>query len=82
MAANRDARRGQLRVQAAYSIAQLLDFAGLSRHVLRTLLQTGGVQFLRSGRVLFVPLAEIEQKLPKLWQSFWLLEGSRLAEKV
>jgi hypothetical protein len=78
-APKRGDQAGPFRAQAAYTIAQLAQFAGLSRFVLRGLLESSGVKFIRSGRTLLVPLAEIEEKLPKLWKSFWLLEGARLA---
>ena len=74
------APRGSIRRQAAYSIAQLAAFTGLTRFVLRGLLDSYGVQFVRSGRKVLVPVTEIEDKIPLLWKNKWRLESARLTE--
>jgi hypothetical protein len=65
----RNAQRGFLRPQAAYSIAQLADLTGSTRFVLRTLLDSHRVQLVRSGRTVLVPRTKIEEKIPLLWRN-------------
>ena len=80
MPRDRNAQRGFLRPQVAYSIAQLAEFTGLTRFVLRRLMDSYGVQFVRSGRTVLVPLTEIEDKIPLLWKNLWRLESWRLTQ--
>jgi hypothetical protein len=44
---------------------------------LRRLLRSNGVELLRSGRALFVPLTEVQRKIPPLWESLCLAERMR-----
>jgi excisionase family DNA binding protein len=80
MQRDRNAPRVFIRPRALYSIAQLAQFAGLTRFVLRRLLDSHGVQFVRSGRTVLVPLTEVEDKIPLLWKNLWRLESARLTE--
>ncbi len=68
---------GALDVRALYSLAQLARVANVTRHTLRRLLRKNGVTLVRSGRSLFVPLAEIERRIPPLWESLRRLEELR-----
>ena len=74
----RSAPRGSIGVRAASSIARLAELTGLTRFVLRGLLETYGVQFVRSGRKGLVPLTESEDKIPLLWKNPWRRESLRL----
>jgi hypothetical protein len=60
---------GPLGVQALYTIPALARVAKVTRYLLRRLLLASGVQLLRSGRLIYVPLSEIERRIPPLWQS-------------
>ena len=55
-----DNRPSPLEVQALYSLAALARSAHVTRDLLRRVLRTNGVQFVRGGRALFVPLSEIK----------------------
>ena len=80
MHAKPGAQRGRIRARAAYSIAELASFTGLTRYVVRGLLDAYGVQLLRSGRKLLVPLTEIEDKVPLLWRNLWRMQRLRTTE--
>ena len=59
-----------LSVQALYTLAQLVRFTrNTSIHALRRVLRANGVVFVRAGRTIYVPLSEIEKKIPALWES-------------
>lgn len=66
-----------LQASAFYSIAALAHIANVKTYTLRRLLRANGVTFMRAKRVLFVPLAEIEAKIPPLWKSICLLIEAR-----
>ena len=55
-------------LRAAYSIGELARAAHVERRRLRRILEQAGVTFLMSGRVRIVSLAELEQKVPPLWE--------------
>jgi hypothetical protein len=63
-------------VRAYYAIGELARIAKVSSYGLLRLLRRNDVAFLRSGRALFVPLSEIQRKIPHLW------EGLRSAEEL
>ena len=56
-------------VKALYKISELCRFAGLSRYRLRRLLEQRGVKCITAGEAPYVPLSEIQEKIPELWQS-------------
>jgi hypothetical protein len=66
-----------LQVQALYSIPALARAAHVSPGVLRRLLRERQVEFFKAGRSYFVPLVEIECKLPLLWKSILAAEALR-----
>jgi len=70
-----------LQVQELYSVARLARFANVTRHVLRRVLRSNGVVLLNGGRSLFVPLSEIQRKIPPLWESLCLAEEVRRGKK-
>jgi hypothetical protein len=67
-----------LELRAVYTVPTLARVAGVTHNRLRRLLRSEGVKFLRSGRVLLVPLSEIETKMPPLWRSLQAIEGLRI----
>ncbi|WP_394845165.1 hypothetical protein LZC95_50085 [Pendulispora brunnea] len=70
---------GPLNVEALYTMAQLCAVVGPSwtEWSLSRLLEKNGVEFVRSGRAKFVPLCEIEKKIPSLWESLKAAEVLR-----
>lgn len=58
-----------LQLRAFYSIAALARIGNIHTYTLRRLLRANGVTLMRAQRVLFVPLTEIEAKIPPLWKS-------------
>ena len=73
-----DCRNDLLEVRALYSVPALAQIANVSRDMLRRVLRTSGVTFLRAGRVLLVPLSEIQSKVPPLWKT---LEAAELLRR-
>ena len=66
-----------LEVQAVYSVAALARVANVTPHLLRRVLRANGVELVRAGRSLLVPLSEIESKIPPLWESLKAVEAMR-----
>jgi len=64
-----DNQRASLEVQALYSIAALARIGNVSAPLLLRVLRANGVTFVRARRALFVPLTEIQRKIPPLWES-------------
>ena len=56
-------------LKALYTIAELCTFAGMSRYRLRRLLEQRGVKCIAVGEAPYVPLSEIEERIPELWRS-------------
>ncbi len=63
-------------MQAIYSIAVLAKIANITHDLMLRVLRSNRVVFVCSERSLYVPLSEIEQRIPPLWQ------GILAAEKV
>jgi hypothetical protein len=82
MRARSDGQPTGLKVQAVYSIAALARIANVTTDLLRRLLRTNGVTFLRSGRAIFVPLSEIQRAIPPLWASLCAAEQARTARRT
>ena len=58
-----------LPIQAIYRVAQLARAMGVPHRQLQRLLEVEDVQVFRVGRLLLVPLAELEEKVPALQSS-------------
>ena len=54
-----------LEVRAFYSVPALARIGNVSANRLRRLLRANGVTFISAGRALFVPLTEIQRKIPR-----------------
>ena len=52
-----------------YLIGELARLAHVSRYLMSQLLRSSRVTYVRIGRMCFVPLSEIQEKLPSLWKS-------------
>ena len=59
---------GRVPIKAMYTIAELSRAASMGRGTLRRMLTEAGVAFLVSGRVTYVSIAELEKKVPPLWE--------------
>ena len=66
-----------LPLKAMYTIGQLASAARMDRRAMKVLLAGHGVVFTRSGRWWFVSLAEIERKVPALWEGIKTFEALR-----
>lgn len=62
-------------LRAAYSVPELAGMANMHRDKLRRLLEAGGIEFDHSGRSLVVYQAELEDKMPRLWNGMVSLAG-------
>jgi hypothetical protein len=78
MRARRDSQPASLEVQALYSIAALARVGNVSIDLMRRVLRANGVSFVRARRALFVPLTEIQRKIPPLWESLCAAAEMRL----
>jgi hypothetical protein len=67
-------------VQALYSIAALARAGNVDAHLLRRVLRANQLELLRNGRTLYVPLSEIQRKIPALWESLRAAEELRCVE--
>ena len=67
----------KLEIRALYSVTELARAARVSTHKLRRVLRANHVVLLRSGRALFVPLSEIRDKIPPLWDGIVAAERLR-----
>lgn len=72
---------GPLEIRALYTIPMLARVANVTPQKLGRLLRATKVELLRSGRSLFVPLSEIEDKIPPLWRSILAAERARTVAK-
>jgi hypothetical protein len=70
-------KTGGLEVQVVYSIGALARAGNVTRDAMQRLLAAHGVEFVRVGRSLLVPLCEIEEKVPPIWRSLVAAEAAR-----
>jgi hypothetical protein len=68
-----------LRLHALYRVSELAKAVGVSHRRFQRLLRVQGVQLLRCGRFMYVPLSELEDKIPPLWDSIKAAEMLRSA---
>lgn len=66
-----------LPVKALYTFKELAEAVDFPPGKLRRLAKLSGVELVRSGRAMFVPLSEIEEKIPRLWKSILAAERAR-----
>ena len=59
----------ELEIRAFYPVAELARAAGVPAYKLLRLLRRCHVVFLHAGRAYYVPLSEIQEKIPPLWRS-------------
>jgi hypothetical protein len=68
-----------LRLQALYPVGVLAKAVGMRHRRFQRLLRVQGVQVLRCGRFMFVPLSELEDKVRPLWEAIKAAETLRRA---
>lgn len=73
----RNSAPGALEVQAIYSVATLARIANVTRHLMNRVLRANHIEMRRVGRALFVPLSEIRERIPWLWESLCAAEETR-----
>jgi len=74
---------GSLELKAVYQIGELACLAHVSRYMMWKLLRARGVTCMRAGRISYIPLSEIREKIPGLFRSLCSVEeGRRLGSRV
>jgi hypothetical protein len=66
-------------LQAVYRIPELATIANTSRYLMERLLREAGVRRLRVGKTAVIPMREIQEKIPLLWESLQALREARRA---
>jgi hypothetical protein len=61
-----------LPVKAAYTVTELAEASGIARRQMARILESAYVVFVRAGRTRLVSVAELERKLPSLWEGIVL----------
>ena len=79
---SRATRFEALRIQALYRVSDLARASGVPHRRLQRLLKAEDVQVFRVGRLLLVPLTELEDKVPSVWESVKAAESLRSALDV
>lgn len=65
-----------MKLKAAYTLPELAELTGLSRHQLwRLTVQEGGPQPIRIGRGILIPLTAFASAFPQLWLSVLQARG-------
>ena len=62
-----------------FPIEELASAGGVSRRVMNRMLRDAGIAIVRGGRTNFVSLAELEEKLPAVWDSILAVDALRRA---
>ena len=70
-------RTGPLPIRALYHVSHLAEAMGVSHRRLLRLLNIEGAKVYRDGRFILVPLAELEDKVPLLWESLRAADALR-----
>jgi hypothetical protein len=79
MSARAGGRGAALQVRAFYPVAELARAAGVPPYKLLRLMRRCRVVFIHSGRSFYVPLSEIQEKIPPLWRGICAAEDLRRA---
>lgn len=72
-------RGAGLRLRAYYPVAELARAAGVPPYKLLRLMRRCRVVFIHAGRSFYVPLPEIQEKIPSLWRGICAAEDLRRA---
>jgi len=72
-----------LALKPLYKLSELERLVHISRYRLWRLFEEHSVKCISAGRVSYVPLSEIKEKIPTLWRSLCTaIEGSRMASRA
>jgi hypothetical protein len=74
---SRTTRIKPLPLQAFYRVGDLARASGVPHRQFQRLLKSEDVRVYRVGRLLLVPLTELEDKVPLLWESVKAAESLR-----
>jgi hypothetical protein len=66
-----------IQLRAVYPLRELARAAGMDRRTLKGHLVRAGVSFLKTGTSLWVPISELELRVPALWESIKAAEMIR-----
>ena len=69
--------RGEVKLPAFCTVRTLAQLANVSPHMLRMLLRECGVRRMNAGQRVLIPMAEIEKKIPLLFESLQLVASMR-----
>lgn len=61
-----------------YNLRELSDILGMHHTRVKRLLVAAGIAFQYSGRACLIPIAEIEDKLPRVWDSIMISDQFRM----
>jgi hypothetical protein len=64
-------------LRVLYPVSTLARIGNVDVDLMRRLLRSNGVRFVRLGRALFVCLLDVQRKIPPLWESLCLVEQVR-----
>jgi hypothetical protein len=77
----KDAHADQHGMPGLYSIGTLARLSGVTRHVMLRLLRESRVRFMRAGRAIYVPMTELQKKLPAFWETMKTLLKEEAARR-
>jgi excisionase family DNA binding protein len=66
-----------LRMKVLYSVHELAQSIGISRHLVMKLVRSQSIVVYRLGRTTLIPLTEIKEKLEPVWEAICLSERDR-----
>ncbi len=66
-----------LPMKVLYTVTELADSLGVSRHMVRRLVRSEGIVVYQVGRTTLVPLSEIQEKLEPVWHAILAVENAR-----
>jgi hypothetical protein len=64
-------------LQAVYRVRELAEFANTSRYLMARLLREAGVLGVRVGSTVVIPVSEVKEKIPLLWESLTAVHQAR-----
>lgn len=73
--------RSPVPIRALYPLHEIAAGVGLPRRRVRRFLEKAGVQTLRVGLRIYIPLGELETKVPLLWDGIKSAEAMRRSLK-
>jgi len=76
-----DVQTDDVRLPALFTVRALAELANVTEEPIGAVLREGGVRRVRAGRRMLVPLAEIQKKLPVIFDSLQLLVSRRRARE-